>query len=210
MSRRAVADTAWAPFDAMRFPLSYEGPLPSGNAHGKRLPKLPQIWTIRNAIHPQIQFIYGNHPAFISPSSSQSRAAMNELNKPIVVGGHKFYPLGRAAFHLRCELDIEMHVNHPIASLITNVGDLDNRLKIVFDALRMPGELQEIQNHMPPNIDDYCCLLENDILISALRIEMFRHTAAPIGADTNHVRLNIKVRLEPIQDAFINEPFRHD
>ena len=165
----------------MRFPLSYEGPLPaSGNTHGKRLAKLPHIWRIRDAIHPQIKAVYDNHPAFASPSTSQSRAAMIALNRPIVVGGHDFYPLARTAFFLKCELDIEMHVNHQIASLVSNVGDLDNRLKTLLDALRMPHDPQEIQGYMPA-IGEYCCLLENDVLISALKIETFRHTAVPAG-----------------------------
>jgi hypothetical protein len=103
-----------------------------------------------------------------------------------------------------------MHVNHDLASIVNNAGDLDNRIKTLLDALRIPANLQEIQGHMPPKITEYCCLLENDILVSALRIETVRHTAVPAGADVNHVRLNIMVRLEPLFDAFVNEPFRHD
>jgi hypothetical protein len=86
---------------------------------------------------------------------------------------------------------------------------LDNRLKTLFDALRVPQNAQEIKGYMP-DIEEFCCLLENDIIISALQIESFRNTAVPPGAPQDHVRLNIIVRLEPLISDFVNEPFRHD
>jgi hypothetical protein len=132
-----------------------------------------------------------------------------EINKPIVINGHKFYPLARVVFKLKCEIKVDLHVNHEIASVITNVADLDNRLKTLFDALRMPKEPHEIKDHMP-NIDEFCCLLENDIIISALQIETFRNTAVPTGASLDHVRLNMVVTLDPMMYDYMNEPFRHD
>jgi hypothetical protein len=115
----------WGAFDAMRFPLSYEGALPSsGNPRNKsKLPKLGEIWSIRNAIHPQIESIFENHAAF-SGGYTESRALINAVRLPKIVDGNKFYPLARAEFRLKCELSIQMHVNHAIASIITNVADL--------------------------------------------------------------------------------------
>jgi len=196
----------------MRFVLSYDGPLPStGNSYGKKwIAKLPHIWKIRNAIHPQIEQVFKTHPAFTSTNTNRSRAAWGILNQPISVGAAQFYAIARSKLHLKCELDVDILVNHDLASIVNNAGDLDNRIKTLLDALRVPAAPQEIQGHMPTNIVDYCCLLENDILISALRIETFRNTAAPLTAGADHVRLNIKVRLEPLFDAFVNEPFRHD
>lgn len=196
--------------DPMKFPLSYEGPLPSsGNPRNKsKPPKLAEIWRIRNDLHLQIRSLFDSHAAFRG-GYGHSNALIQAINIPVMVDGHEFYPLARAAFKLKCELKIDMHVNHPIASIVTNVGDLDNRLKTLFDALRAPNSAQEIKGHMP-SIDSYCCLLENDILISSLQIEMFRNTAAPPGASLDHVRLNILVRLEPTAFDYVNEPFRHD
>lgn len=196
----------------MRFPLSYDGPLPStGNSSSRRrIAKLPHIWAIRNQVHDQIDRVYNTHPALNAVNTSQSRAAIVLLNNPLLVDGHKFFPIARTELHLRCELDVELHVNHDLASIVSNAGDLDNRIKTLLDALRMPATAQEVQGYMPPTITEYCCLLEDDILISALRIETFRNTAPPPGAGLDHVRINMKVRLEPLYDAFINEPFRHD
>jgi hypothetical protein len=196
----------------MRFSLWFDGDLPSsGNPGGKPLAKLPYIWAIRDQLHLQVESVYKTHPAFNSVSTNQSRAAWGILNRPINMGGRDFYPLARTELHLKCELDIEMHVNHDIASVINNIGDLDNRIKTLIDALRMPASQQEVGTYASPaGVTEYCCLLENDVLVSALRVEIFRHTAVPVGSSVNYVRLGIKVRLEPLFSAFINEPFRHD
>ena len=209
---RHDAPTPWpGPFDAMRFPLSYEGSLPSsGNPRDPSKPsKLKEIWAIRNAVHLQIRSIYDHHSAFRG-QFGHSNALLQRINLPIVVDGRNFYPLARVSFKLKCELEIEMLVNHPIASVVTNGSDLDNRLKTLFDGLRVPQSVQEIKGYMPPDITDYCCLLENDVIISALKIEAFRNTATPAGAPLDHVRLNMRVRLEPMEYDFVNEPFRHD
>jgi hypothetical protein len=198
------------PFDVMKFALSYEGPLPSsGNPRDpSKPPKLSEIWTIRNHICPQIHRLFETHGAFRG-ANGHSNALIEAVKHPIKVDGKEFYPLARASFKLKCELQIEMLVNHPIATVITNVGDLDNRLKTLFDALRSPQNPQEIKGYMP-NIDPYCCLLENDVLISAVQIETLRNIGAPLDAAIDHVRLNIRVRLEPTEWAFVNEPFQHD
>jgi hypothetical protein len=201
----------WGPFDAMRFPLSYEGPLPSsGNPrNGNPTPKLEQIWKIRTAIHHQIRAVYDNHMAF-QENSDQSRILFAELNVPVMVDGKKFFSIARVKFKLKCELRIELHVNHAVASVITNGADLDNRLKTLFDALRAPHNQQEIKGYMPDDIENFCCLLEDDVIISALQIETFRNTAVPAGSPLDHVRLNMIVRLEPMASDFINQPFRID
>lgn len=210
MAENYVNDDYFGPFDSMRFPLTYEGPLPStGNPRRNgMLPKLDQIWSIRNAISPQVHSQMKTHPAFQGDTGS-SRALINAISQPIKVEGHEFYALARAAFKVKCELEIEMHVNHPIATIVTNGGDLDNRLKTLFDALRVPHGSQEFRGHAP-NLDPYCCLLEDDVLVSALRVETFRNPAAPPTAGLDYVRLNIKVRIDPMAWDYVNEPFRHD
>lgn len=102
-----------------------------------------------------------------------------------------------------------MHVNHPIASIAYKAGDLDNRLKTLLDALRAPMYPQEIKGYFP-NIEPYCCLLDNDALISALKIETFRNPAPPVGATLDHVRLHLRVRIDAVEYDFLNEPFRVD
>jgi hypothetical protein len=50
-------------------------------------------------------------------------------------------------------------------------GDIDNRLKTLFDALRMPNNLSETGNQKPDeNETPFFVLLEDDSLISELRV----------------------------------------
>jgi hypothetical protein len=57
-------------------------------------------------------------------------------------------------------------------SVITNKGDVDNRLKTLLDALRMPQNENEIpKDDFPRNGEEiFYCLLEDDKLISKLSI----------------------------------------
>jgi hypothetical protein len=51
-------------------------------------------------------------------------------------------------------------------------GDIDNRLKTLFDALQIPDANQDYQSN-PPAADErpLFCLLENDRLISKVTVE---------------------------------------
>lgn len=187
----------------MRFHLSFEGSLPStgnGNDSNPRPSKLKAIWAIRDAIFPQLERLVGTHPAF-SGRSTSSRVLMHALIPPT----------------LKCGLEIDLLVNHEPGSVFTKQGDLDNRLKTLLDGLRLPQGAHEIKTNMQPkyldapgNSDYYLCLLENDVLITALDVEMQRNLSPPIGAGGDHVRANIKITLEPTEDSYENEAFRAD
>jgi len=55
-------------------------------------------------------------------------------------------------------------------------GDLDNRIKTVFDALRMPTNVDELGGYDAPaeEEDPFYCLLEDDYLITHLSVETDR------------------------------------
>lgn len=60
----------------------------------------------------------------------------------------------------------------PPGSIITQAGDIDNRLKTLFDALKVPKEASAL----PPNDDpqegetSFFCLLEDDNLITKVSV----------------------------------------
>lgn len=57
-------------------------------------------------------------------------------------------------------------------SIVTQTGDIDNRLKTLFDALRMPHKSSEIPSEATPENTDkpFYCLFEDDNLISGLSV----------------------------------------
>jgi hypothetical protein len=52
-------------------------------------------------------------------------------------------------------------------------GDLDNRIKVFMDGLRMPREVGEVPPEQLPEVaeDPFYCLLEDDSLVTTLNIE---------------------------------------
>ena len=167
------------------------------------------MWGIRNAIHPQLARLRQTHKAFRGDNGA-SHFMLVRLNEPVVVGDQQFLPLVRPALMLKCGLRIEMLVNHEVASVLTKTGDLDNRLKTLFDGLRCPTGPQEVKQYKLADTGPYHCLLEDDALITSLQIETHRNFAAPTDAPLDHVRLNIMVTIEPAESDVVNRPFQSD
>src|SRR6266849_6098917 len=67
-----------------------------------------------------------------------SQAAGQKLKKPVLIGGKQFVPLVRQSLALACSLDILFLRREEPGSLILQGGDIDNRIKTLFDALKMP------------------------------------------------------------------------
>lgn len=83
---------------------------------------------------------------------------------------------------------------------IINSGDLDNRLKTVFDALRIPQSKDELGGYDIPDKDEapMFCLLEDDKLINHVSMEtdtLLEPVSSP--ATENDVRLVIKADIQP-------------
>ena len=194
----------------MRFQLTFDGDLPSvGNSPPPRRPaKVAAIWTVRDAISPQLESLWEHHHLLRGSGSTQARAAAIKLREPIKRCGHEFVAIVRPALKLKCELSVNMLVNHSPGSLVTGVGDLDNRVKTLLDALRVPKDPQEFkQARIARGL--YPCLLEDDAIITALEITTDRYLACP-STSPQHVRLQIGVSVLPAENDFSNEAFRTD
>jgi hypothetical protein len=93
---------------------------------------------------------------------------------------------------MTCELDVLFLRKEPRGYLVNQAGDLDNRIKVLFDALRVPKE-----NELPATLealpDPFFCLLEDDRLITSVRIVSERLLEGTIPTSRNHVRLVVNV-----------------
>jgi len=55
--------------------------------------------------------------------------------------------------------------------LIASGGDIDNRIKVLFDGLRMPNTVAELGGiPLEPDEDPFFCLLEDDNLITSVSV----------------------------------------
>jgi hypothetical protein len=55
-------------------------------------------------------------------------------------------------------------------NLVTSGGDIDNRLKTLLDALRVPDVIKGMPDMPSEDEDPFFCLLEDDCLITALSV----------------------------------------
>ena len=160
---------------------------------------------MRKAFEPQLTNVLTTNPVY-----SRGIAVMY-TRIPIERSGMKFVALVKPGMGLGCELDIDMQVNHEPGSVITQAGDLDNRLKTLLDALRIPKDAQEFRGHtntLPPD-NAFVCLLENDAAVTKICISTERWLAATNRAE-NEVRLSIKTRITVLVPSSMNERYSSD
>lgn len=117
---------------------------------------------------------------------------------------HRFLPLVRESLHLNCELDILFLRQQDPGALISQGGDIDNRIKTLLDALRMPSPDEEVR--APTTIDDELtyCLMESDTLVSRLNIDTDRLLFAE-SDKPNEVHLVIEVTLNVLRVSPYNQ-----
>lgn len=112
-----------------------------------------------------------------------------------------FVPLLARKMNASCHLSIKfMRAEHP--GSIVHGGDLDNRLKVLLDALRMPQNNSEVLPNLVPAGISYLepehpcvCLLEDDSLVTNLSVDTVR-ILTPLPR--NHVRLVMDIEFKPL------------
>ena len=124
--------------------------------------------------------------------------------------GYECVPLVREELSLICSLDI-LFLRPDRPGSVLQSGDIDNRLKTLFDALRLPKEeAQELVGYDNAADDEkpFYCLLEDDSLITHVSVET-DILLQPTGKkfDVNDTRLVIAVSLRPYNFSPANEGF---
>ena len=144
----------------MEFRLIYQGPLQS-ESHKRPLPK--QKHAIRKALHPQLKELWRQH--------RRLQENLDDLRNNWDRCGFHFLPLITKDQVQSCSLDITfLRRDHP-GNLIKSGGDIDNRLKVLFDGLRMVDNVLELGGETPAEGEDpFYCLLEDDELITQVRV----------------------------------------
>jgi len=99
--------------------------------------------------------------------------------------GGNFVPLIRESGGFTCSLDILFLRRDNPGSLIANGGDIDNRIKVLFDGLRMPKTVAELGGlPIDPDENPFFCLLEDDQLITSITVTTDR-LITPRGSEEN-------------------------
>jgi hypothetical protein len=147
----------------MRFVLHYRGPLHSnGNPSHKH--------ELRRVFHQQLKTLWGAPPLNEQPDLLQPRRKGYSLLRPF--GPFTFVPLVTAEMNVVAAVTVTMLRPEPPGKLVTQGGDIDNRLKTLFDALTVPRHQNALPAGIMPSADEspFFCLLEDDNLITSIAV----------------------------------------
>ena len=99
----------------------------------------------------------------------------------VAFNNHRFVPLVSEKGGFTCSLDILFLRRDDPGSLVGNQGDIDNRMKVLFDGLRMPTRVEELGGlPIDADKDPFFTLLEDDRHITKVSVTTDR-LITPLG-----------------------------
>jgi hypothetical protein len=176
----------------MEFCLFYQGELPS---NGDKKEK----HRIRKALAPQLKTLWEQEPLMgLWQKRQKDNAGSNTLIRK--VGSESFLPLVTGELYLHAEVFIDL-IRPGAPGALVHSGDIDNRLKTLFDALRMPNDVSELVVNTEETDVPIYCLLEDDRLIT--RVDVASHQLL-IEVEPKEVILVIKLNVKSTQKTWDN------
>jgi hypothetical protein len=161
--------------ETVEFRPVYKGRIPSQQvSHGVSEAK----HHIRLAMHDQLKLLWHEHPVlqgwskFAEAESQQARSHADILADNYQRCNMKFLPLVNNKSGLACALDILFLRRDPPGSPIITGGDIDNRLKVLIDGLKMPQEGSQLPAGWKPGPehDPLYCLMQDDGMITEIKV----------------------------------------
>jgi hypothetical protein len=154
------------------FRLVYQGLLLGSDKEGHRgehkhdirryfHPQLVNLWNTKHPLKERVDasLLYGSANGPEAQKTSLERLATN-----FRIGDRKILPIVTRDDFLVCGLDVLL-LRRDFTSVV-NSGDLDNRIKTLIDALRIPSADEVVEGPENP----LCCVMENDKLVSEIRV----------------------------------------
>lgn len=153
----------------MRFRLTYTGDLKP-----RKKASADHIHQIRLQLHEQLKILWR-----LDPLDQIYWTFFKSRNEPERIcedrEGIRFLPIVTKKLHFICHLDILFMRPQPPGGVVGHGGDIDNRMKTLFDALRVPSSAEIKQSNLSaPNSELFHCLLQDDELISKVTFESDR------------------------------------
>jgi len=205
----------------MQFRLFYEGRFlsangdPMANQSDKRA---GHKHNIRREFHKQLRHLWQIHPTLSKAQTSgeifgmmpRERRPLNQVAAENFESfGFKWVPLVCGAFDLLCKIDVLLLRRDRPGGLI-EARDIDNRLKVLFDALKMPRSLGELADAQPQGEEEpFYVLLESDDLITSVSVETddLLSPQEEWGSDDSYARVIVHVTITPYSGNMFNLAF---
>jgi hypothetical protein len=194
----------------VEFRLLYSGQLRAATSGNNRV---EEKCLIRKQLHAQLKQLWKTHPVLVSIAGgnvSVPDAPLGTYQKQIEATatrfsrcGFRFVPIVSEEMSLSCALDILFLRRDYPGNVIVSGGDIDNRLKTLLDALRMPSNCGELGGSTP-DLDEnpFYVLLEDDSLITKIGVSTDRLLLPEVGSEHVHdVRLVIGVTVSIVSNT---------
>ena len=199
----------------MEFTLCYRGPL---KAVTRKNTRIREKHKLRRIFHNQLKELWNqeplrSHPEFLMPgkvtttgSGMDEQGLYTETDDITLLREIKnfdFVPTISADLEMVADLTITLLRPEPPGRIITQGGDIDNKLKTLFDALKVPSA-DELPPKASPSEEEspFYCLVEDDNLIANLDINTDRLLDSV--DDSSEVLLLIKVRTRVLKGTTAN------
>jgi hypothetical protein len=158
---------------------------------------------IRRAFSEQLENLWKIHPNLTAfdPRGEQRNAYAKEFK----ISDTEFVPLVLEKWNLLCELDITLLRSGNQRRVVSDGGDLDNRLKTLIDALRVPrngGEMPIKSGEESPS--RIYCLLEDDKLITSIKVTSDRLLAIKASGEEEFC---VTIRAKVLGTSIVASPW---
>ena len=205
----------------VRFRLFYEGSLGSQSGRPEehqRDPKSDHKHDIRMVFDRQLKHLWETMPSLAAWETDGGILGMNFhkrvsmksalYNVQPELAGYKFVPLVCAEFGILCKIDVLILRRDKPGGIWTS-RDIDNRVKVLFDALSVPRNMNQLGPKARAGAKDgdaipVCVLLQDDSLITQMNVETDELLAPPNGADDSYSRVMLTVDLSIYRATMAN------
>jgi len=196
----------------MHFRLTYADRLLSTRNDKRSAKRSLHKHHVRRQFHKQLKRLWSEHPVLSRGYSTSQTIGSEVMNRTFNREGFIWKPLVTKEDGLICALDILM-LREGEPGRTTH--DIDNRLKTIFDALKMPGGPEELGSGTPegiqkpsPDENPFFVLLQDDKLITHLSVTSDMLLEPVEGVPPHEsVRLVIGVTVRPYTVSMDNLDF---
>lgn len=120
---------------------------------------------------PGVRMIYPAQMGMKGDIQSPSKTWVEHIADDHQRCGGRFVPLISKAGGFTCALDILFLRRDNPGHIVSSGGDIDNRIKVLFDGFRMPETVAELGGlSIDQDEDPFFCLLEDDQLITRVSV----------------------------------------
>jgi hypothetical protein len=198
----------------LEFRLIYKGSLPAQGS-GTGGSRVQVKHAIRRQLHSQLHEFWHGHQLLkryakceyfdAEAGGDKKTTGLDLMSRKFTKGGYHFLPLVGGEFGIACSLDILFLRRDNPGNLIESGGDIDNRIKTLFDALKIPEYDNQVVGSPQAGEDPFFCLLEDDKLITDVKITTDRLLIPREGEEhihDVHLVLHIKTKIVDINKGF--------